>query len=104
MISGKMGKMMQKAQKAQAEMQQEIAELRCEGTAGGGVVTALVDGQKNVLDLKIGAEALEDADAEMIQDMVLAAISEAQRTADSEVQKRVDALSQKLGLPPGMGL
>jgi hypothetical protein len=99
-----MGKMMQKAQKAQAEMQQEIEALRCEGTSGGGVVRATVDGQKNLMDLQISPEALEEADAEMVQDMVLAAIHEAQRTADEEVQKKVQALSQKLGLPPGMGL
>lgn len=103
-MSGKMAKMMQKAQQEQTKMQDEIAALRCEGSAGGGAVLAIVDGQKNIVDLAISAEAVEDADAEMIQDMVLAAVSEAQRKADDEVQQKMQAFTQKLGLPPGLGL
>ena len=104
MLPGKMGKMLQKAQKAQAKMQEEIAALEIEGSAGGGVVKALVDGQKTVLDIKISEEVMEEPDAGMVADLVLAAISDAQRKVDEEVQKKMTELSNMLGLPPGMGL
>lgn len=101
---GKMGKMLQKAQRAQAKVQEEIAALQLDGTSGGGLVKATVDGQKNVLELVISPEALEEADAAELADLVLAAISDGQRAVDAEVQKKMDALANMLGLPPGMGL
>lgn len=104
MLPGKMGKMLQKAQKAQAKVQEEIAALEMEGSAGGGVVTVVVDGQKNVRDLKISEEVFEEPDAAMISDLVLAAISDAQRRIDDEVEAKMAKLAGQLGLPPGMGL
>ncbi|MDQ7008621.1 MAG: YbaB/EbfC family nucleoid-associated protein [Acidobacteriota bacterium] len=101
---GKMEKILAKAQKAQAKMQEDIAALRVEGSSGGGIVKALVDGNKNVLDLVLSPEALEDADASEVADLVLAAISDAQRTAQAEVEKKMSDLAGMLGLPPGMGL
>jgi len=99
-----MGKMLQKAQKAQARVQEEIAALRVEGSAGGGLVKVTVDGQKNVLELVIAPEALEDADSVELADIVLAALSDGQRRIDAEVEKKMGALAGMLGLPPGMGL
>jgi hypothetical protein len=99
-----MAKMMQKAQKMQAKMQEEIAALRIEGTAGGGAVTATVDGSKTLLSLEIAPEVLEDGDAAMAADLVLAAVGDAQRRADEEVQQKMSALSGAMGLPPGLGL
>ena len=101
MSAGKMQKMMKQAQQAQEKLQEEIDSLRVEGTAGGGVVSAMVDGSKNVLEVKIAPEALEDADAEMVSDLVLAAISDAQRRADEQVQEKVGGLSQLMGGLPG---
>lgn len=101
---GKMGKMLAKAQKAQQKMQEEIAALQREGTAGGGAVKAVVDGQKNLLALEISAEAIEEGDASLLADMVLAAVAEAQREIDAEVERKVGSLASQLGLPPGMGL
>ena len=103
MIPGKMGKMLKEAQKAQEKLQVELAELRVSGSAGGGVVRAEVDGQKHLLSIEIEPEALEDADASMLSDLVLAAVSDAQRSADEEIQKKMSSLMGGLGLPPGMG-
>ena len=100
----KMGKMLAQAQKAQEKMQQEIAALRMDGTAGGGVVKATVDGEKALLDLEIDPSVLEDGDATMVADLVLAAVSDAQGKIDGEVQKKMQSLAGSLGLPPGMGL
>jgi hypothetical protein len=99
-----MAKMLAKAQKMQEKVQEEISELRIRGSAGGGAVTATVDGNKMLLELAIAPEVFEDGDPDMASDLVLAAVNDAQRQADEEVQKKMSALSGSLGLPPGMGL
>ena len=100
------GKMMKQAKALQAQMQkaeEEIANLRIEGTAGGGVVTAVLDGRKNLIDLTIAPEAIDPDDPGMLQDLVLSAVSEAGRKVDEEVQARMGHLSGGLGLPGGLG-
>ncbi|GAB4376043.1 MAG: YbaB/EbfC family nucleoid-associated protein [Acidobacteriota bacterium] len=103
MNPAKMSKMLQKAQKMQAKMQEEIAALRIEASAGGGAVRATVDGQKNLLALEIESDVLADADAEMVADLVLAAVRDAQGRVDDEVQKKMADLAGAMGLPPGIG-
>ncbi|UCF68604.1 MAG: YbaB/EbfC family nucleoid-associated protein [Acidobacteriota bacterium] len=103
MSMGKMGKMLKKAQQAQQKMQEEIAAIQREGSAGGGVVTAVVDGQKSLLALTIAPEALEEPDPTMIADLVIAAVSDAQRRVDEEIERKMAALTGMLGLPPGHG-
>jgi len=101
-----MGKMMKQAKALQQQMakaQEEIAELRIEGTAGGGVITAVMDGQKNLLDLRIAPDAIDPEDPEMLQDLILSAISEATRKVDEEVQERMGGLTGGLGGMPGLG-
>jgi DNA-binding YbaB/EbfC family protein len=98
-----MAKMLQKAQMAQQKMQQEIAGLRLEGSAGGGVVRATVDGEKRLLAVVIEPDVLQDADAAELADLVLAAVSDAQNRAESEVQRKLESLSGAMGLPPGLG-
>ncbi|RMF75756.1 MAG: YbaB/EbfC family nucleoid-associated protein [Acidobacteria bacterium] len=98
-----MSKMLQKAQKMQAKMQEEIAALRIEASAGGGAVRATVDGQKNLLALEIESDVLADAGAEMVADLVLAAVRDAQGRVDDEVQKKMADLAGAMGLPPGIG-
>jgi DNA-binding YbaB/EbfC family protein len=99
-MPGNMQAMMQQAQKMQQKMQEEIALIRVEASAGGGMVTVKMDGQKNVTGVKIDAEVA--GDVEMLQDLVMAACNEATKKVDEETQKKVGGLMGGMGLPPGM--
>jgi DNA-binding YbaB/EbfC family protein len=92
--------MMQQAQKMQERMQEEVAQIRVEATAGGGMVTIKMDGQKNVLGVKIDPEVA--GDVEMLQDMVMAACNEAVKKVDEETRQKMSGIMGGLGLPPGM--
>ena len=91
--------MMKQAQQMQERLQQQMAELRAEGDAGGGMVKVVINGAKQVQSLKIDPEVVSKEDIEMLQDLIVAAINDAHRKADEE-------MSQKMGgmLPPGMKL
>ena len=91
--------MMKQAQQMQERLQQQMAELRVEGNAGGGMVTVIVNGAKQVQSLKIDPEVVSKEDVEMLQDMIVAAINDAQRKADEAMEKKVGGM-----LPPGMKL
>ena len=95
-----MDAMMKQAQKMQERMQEEIAQIRVEASAGGGMVTVQMDGHKNVLGVKIDPEVA--GDVEMLQDMVLAACNEATKKVDQESQQKMSGMLGGLGLPPGM--
>ena len=100
---GKMGdmqNMMQQAQKMQQKMQEEIAQIRVEASAGGGMVTVKMDGHKNVLGVKIDAEVA--GDVEMLQDLVMAACNEATKKVDEDTQKITAGMLGGMGLPPGL--
>ena len=90
--------MMKQAQVMQEKMQKEMEELRVEASSGGGVVTVQMKGDHEILALNIDPEAVKDGDTEMLQDMIVAAINEANR-------KVGEAMKGKLGgmLPPGLG-
>jgi len=99
-LPGNMQQIMQQAQKAQEKMQQKIALIRVEATAGGGMVTVQMDGQKNLLSVKIDPEVA--GDVEMLQDMVLAAASEAVKKVDGEIKQKMGGMLGGMGLPPGL--
>ena len=84
----------------QERMQAEIAAIRVEGSAGGGMVAIKMDGQKNVLGVKIDAETA--GDVEMLQDLVLAACNDAVRKVDEISQKKMSGMLGGMGLPPGL--
>jgi nucleoid-associated protein EbfC len=92
-------KMMKQAQKMQEDMAKTMAEIRVDATAGGGIVTVTMTGTKELLAIKIEPDAVKEGDVEMLEDLIVAAVNEANRKAD-------EALQQKLGgmLPPGMNL
>jgi DNA-binding YbaB/EbfC family protein len=92
--------MMKQAQQMQERMQQEIAQIRVEASAGGGMVTVQMDGQKNTLAVKIDPEVA--GDVEMLQDMVLAALNEAVKKVDDETKQKMGGMLGGLGLPPGL--
>src|SRR3954465_14167363 len=99
-LPGNMQNMMKQAQQMQQKLQEEIAQIRVEGTAGGGMVAVKMDGQKNVLAVKIDPEVA--GDVEMLQDMVVAACNEAVKKVDEETRQKMGAMMGGLGLPPGM--
>lgn len=99
-LPGNMQAMMKQAQQMQQHLQEEIAQIRVEASAGGGMVTIRMDGQKNVTGVKIDPEVA--GDVEMLQDMVMAACNEAAKKVDSEIQQKTSGMLGGLGLPPGL--
>jgi len=95
-----MQNMMRQAQQMQEKMQQEIAQIRVEASAGGGMVTVHMDGQKNLLSIKIDPEVASDV--EMLQDLVVAASNEAVKKVDDEIKGKMGGMLGGMGLPPGM--
>ena len=92
--------MMQQAQQMQKKMAEEVAKIRVEASAGGGMVTVTMDGQKNVMGVKIDAEVA--GDVEMLQDLVMAACNEAVKKVESETQSKMGGMLGGMGLPPGL--
>ena len=93
--------MMKQAQKMQQEMlrmQEEMATKTWSATAGGGMVTATGNGKHEVVDLKINPEAVDPDDVEMLQDMIIAAVNEAMRTADAEAAQNMSRLTGGMNL------
>jgi DNA-binding YbaB/EbfC family protein len=99
-MPGNMQAMMQQAQKMQQKMQEEVALFRVEASAGGGMVTIKMDGQKNVIGVKIDPEVA--GDVEMLQDLVMAACNEATKKVEEETQKKMSGMLGGMGLPPGL--
>jgi nucleoid-associated protein EbfC len=99
-MPGNMQAMMQQAQKMQEKLQAEVALIRVDGTAGGGMVSVKMDGHKNVLAVKIDSEVA--GDVEMLQDLVVAAFNDAAKKVDEESQKKMGGMLGGMGLPPGL--
>jgi DNA-binding YbaB/EbfC family protein len=92
-------KLMKQLQQAQEKMQQEIAALKVEATAGGGMVRVEVSGEKALLSLKIDPEVVSKDDVEMLQDLILAAVNEACRRVDDAVKDKVAGLTSGMKIP-----
>lgn len=94
--------MIKKAQKMQEDMQKMQAELEAAtytATAGGGVVSAVVSGKKELSELTIDPEAVDPEDVEMLQDLIIAAVNEALRAADEAAAQGMQKLTGGLNLP-----
>jgi hypothetical protein len=89
--------MMKQAQQMQERLQKQMAELRVEGNAGGGMVTVVINGAKQVQSIKIDPEVVSKEDVEMLQDLIVAAMNDAHRKADEEMSNTMGGM-----LPPGM--
>lgn len=96
---GDMVKQAQKLQKQMTEVQARLAEERYEATAGGGMVKAVVDGKQMLRELKIDPGALKDGDVTLIEDLVLAAVGEAQATSEKQMQETLGKLTGGFPLP-----
>ncbi|WP_144556061.1 YbaB/EbfC family nucleoid-associated protein [Bacillus sp. X1(2014)] len=94
-----MMKQMQKMQKKMAEAQEELGEKKIEGTAGGGMVTVIVTGHKEVVDVIIKPEAVDPDDIEMLQDLVLAATNDALKKVEELTNSTMGQFTKGMNLP-----
>ena len=92
-------KALKQAQQMQELLQKQMTELRVEGNAGGGMVTVVVNGAKQIQSLTIDPEVVSKDDVGMLQDLIIAAINDAQRKADEQLRQNMGGM-----LPPGMKL
>jgi nucleoid-associated protein EbfC len=91
--------MMKQAQQMQERLQQQMSEMRIEATAGGGMVTVVVNGNKQIQSLKIDPEVVSKDDVEMLQDLILAAINDANRKAEDQLSRQMSGLMGGLKIP-----
>ena len=92
-------KMMQQAQQMQERMQKQMADLRIEATAGGGMVTVVVNGARQLQSLKIDPEVVSKDDVEMLQDLIVAAVNDAHRKADEQLSQSMSGMMGGLKIP-----
>jgi DNA-binding YbaB/EbfC family protein len=99
---GGMGNIMKQAQmmqKRMAQMQQELEERRIEASAGGGMVTAVVSGKQQLISLTIDPKAVDPNDVEMLQDLVVAAVSEALKQSQKLAQEEMGKITGGMNIP-----
>ena len=92
-------KMMKQAQEMQQRVQQEMTEMNQEGTSGGGMVTVVMRGTKEVTEVRISRDVVDPDDVEMLQDLIIAAMNDASRRIDEALQEKMGGLGAGLGLP-----
>lgn len=101
-MNRQMKKMMAQAQKMQQDMlsaQEELASERVEGTAGGGMVKVTATGQSDIVGISISPEAVDPEDVEMLEDLIMAALTDAVEKSKTLAQKKMGGL----GIPGGLG-
>ena len=91
--------MMKQAQQMQARLQKQMAEMRVEATAGGGMVTVVVNGTKQLQSVAIDPEVVSKDDVEMLQDMIVAAVNDAGRKVDEQLGQSMSGLMGGLKIP-----
>ena len=101
---GNLAKMAQQMQADMARAQQELEELHIEGSAGGGVVKAVVTGKLDIVSVTVDPEIVDADELDDLQDLVVAAVADAQTNAKVAAEEKMNRIAGGLGLPPGMGL
>ena len=96
---GDMVKQAQKVQKQMGELQEKFAEMRYEASAGGGMVKVVVDGKQRLKELKLSPEALNEKDVTLLEDLILTAIGEAQKTSEDQMQESIAKVTGGFKLP-----
>ena len=91
--------MMKQAQELQERLKKQMAEMRVEATAGGGMVTVVVNGTKQVQSITIDPDVVSSGDLEMLQDLIAAAINDAGRKVDEQLGQSVGGLMGGLKIP-----
>lgn len=101
---GSMMKKLQEMQSRMGAMQQELAEKEITGTAGGGMVTAVMNGKSELRRLSIDQSLVNPAEKEVLEDLIVAAVNDARAKCDAEAQAQMNKLTGGLPLPPGFKL
>lgn len=91
--------MMQQAQQMQERLQKQMADMRVEATAGGGMVTVVVNGNKQLLKIALDPECVSKDDVEMLQDLILAAVNDAHRKVDEALAQQMQGMMGGLRIP-----
>jgi len=91
--------MMQQAKEMQDRLQKQMADMRVEATAGGGMVTVVVNGTKQLQSIRIDPEVVSKDDVEMLQDLIVAAINDANRKVDEQLGQSMSGLMGGLKIP-----
>ena len=91
--------MMKQAQQMQERLQKQMAEMRVEATAGGGMVTVVMSGNKQLISLKIDPEVVSKDDVEMLQDLIVAAFNDAHRKVDQELEQQMGGMMGGMKIP-----
>jgi DNA-binding YbaB/EbfC family protein len=91
--------MMAQAQQMQERLQRQMTEMRVEATAGGNMVTVVVNGNKQLMQIKIDPEVVSKDDVEMLQDLILAAINDAHRKVDEALASQMSGMMGGLRIP-----
>jgi hypothetical protein len=90
---------MQQARQVQAQLQKRMSDLRVEASAGGGMVTVVVNGAKQVQSIRIDPEVVSKDDVEMLQDLIAAAVNDANRKVDEQLGQSMSGLLGGLKIP-----
>ncbi|MBN2222758.1 MAG: YbaB/EbfC family nucleoid-associated protein [Vallitaleaceae bacterium] len=104
-MPGNMNNLMKQAQKMQkqmADMQEALESKEFEAVVGGGAVKAVVNGKKELLKITLDKDAVDPDDVEMLEDLILAAVNQAIKTADEQTNSEMSKLTGGLNLPGGM--
>lgn len=105
-MKGGMGNLMKQAQQMQANMekaQKELADAEVVGESGAGLVKVTMNGRHDVKRVVIDPELMKD-DKEMLEDLIAAAVNDANRRVESMTQEKMSSVTSGMGLPPGMKL
>ena len=94
-----MMKQIEKLKKEMADMQENLKNEEISATSGGGAVTATVNGNKEVISIKLDKEAVDPEDVEMLEDLIVAAVNEALRNAENKVNSKMSKLTGGLNIP-----
>ena len=96
---GNIQKMLKQAKEMQDQLQRETAEMRIEGSSGGGMIVVTLDGNKNLIACTIDSEVVNKDDVEMLQDLIIAAFNDATAKVEEALQEKLGAMGAGLKIP-----
>ena len=96
---GNLQKMLKQAKEMQGKVQKEMAEMRIDGSSGGGMVVVTLDGTKNLISLEVNPEVVNKEDVEMLQDLIMAAFNDANAKVEETLSQKLGALGMGMKIP-----